>query len=354
MDTKEKAKRPARTASGTRKKSASPEAEPRRRRTSAAPSSAAAPRRTRAAAAAMDTAPGTSRRRKPAAEETAAPGPEVIYTPPKPFNRNRFLLRLATVVAVVLALVFGISLFFRVENVTVSGTDKYTPYMIREAAGIEDGANLLTLSDARISGNILAALPYVDTATVSIQLPNTVHIQITELDVVYSIRDNNDAWWLITAEGKVVEKVDSAAAGTHTSILGVRLQDPAALTQAAAADLVTGGNETGGQGQNQPPQLTSGASRLSAALTIAQYLQENQIIGEAASINVSDLGNIELWYGQRFQVKLGDTTELGYKILCMAGAIKGSGENSLQAHDSGVLDISFSTRPEIIYTPFAD
>ena len=49
------------------------------------------------------------RRREKSARKSATPVPDVVYTPAKPLNRNRVLLRLATVVAVVLAY-FGGSL----------------------------------------------------------------------------------------------------------------------------------------------------------------------------------------------------------------------------------------------------
>ena len=42
---------------------------------------------------------------------------DVVYTQPKPFNRTRFLLQLATVGAVVIAVLFGMSIFFKVKNV---------------------------------------------------------------------------------------------------------------------------------------------------------------------------------------------------------------------------------------------
>ena len=45
---------------------------------------------------------------------------QVVYTPPKPFNKLRFLLSLVTVVAIVLALSLGMSIFFKVENILVS------------------------------------------------------------------------------------------------------------------------------------------------------------------------------------------------------------------------------------------
>jgi len=54
------------------------------------------------------------------------PEVKIQYTPAKPFNRNRFLLHLATVIAVVLALVLGMSIFFKAKQVLVSGAEKYT------------------------------------------------------------------------------------------------------------------------------------------------------------------------------------------------------------------------------------
>ena len=81
------------------------------------------------------------KRRKIRAED-----PAIVYTPAKPFDRRKFLLRMATVVAVVLALVLGMSIFFKVADVTVAGAEKYSPWDVREASGIRDGENLLTLN----------------------------------------------------------------------------------------------------------------------------------------------------------------------------------------------------------------
>lgn len=289
---------------------------------------------------------------RPARTKTVVPAPDVVYTPAKPFSRERFLIRMATVVAVVIALMFGISIFFRVEHVVVSGADKYTPYMIQQAAGIKEGDALLGLSDARISGKITSALPYVEDVRIAIQLPDTVHIEITELDVVYSIRDDRDAWWLITADGRIVTTADNATAGTYTKVEGVTLSDPISGGQAEAADVNTGYMVEDPVTGAMVPQFESGDSRLAAALTILQYLEDNVIIGEVASVNVEDLSDLELWYGQRFQVKLGDTTELGYKIRCMNTAI--NGEGGLDDHDSGILDISFTVYPDSIgYSVFS-
>ena len=85
--------------------------------------------------------------------------PRVVYTMPKPFSRGVFLLRLLSMAAVVAAVIMCLSLFFRVEQVVVSGAEKYTPYNIMEASGVETGDSLLSVSDARVAGKIKLALP---------------------------------------------------------------------------------------------------------------------------------------------------------------------------------------------------
>ena len=53
--------------------------------------------------------------------------PEAVYTMPKPLHKGKFLMRMVSVVAVVLALVVALSIFFRVDTVTVLGAEKYPP-----------------------------------------------------------------------------------------------------------------------------------------------------------------------------------------------------------------------------------
>lgn len=276
------------------------------------------------------------------------PTPDVVYTPAKPFNRNRLLLRLATVVAVVLALVFGVSIFFKVENITVSGANKYSAWAVKEASGIEIGDNLLTFGKAKAYGKIMVNLPYVKSCHIGIKLPDTVNIEIEEQDVVYAVKDSSDAWWLMTSEGKIVDKADSASAGASTQILGVELESPVVGQKAVAYELPP--DPTAEQTQ---PAVVRGSDRLSAALSILQYLEGCGVIGQAAAVDVSDLGDLELWYGQRYQVKLGDTSQLNYKIRCMNEAI--NGDNGLADYDSGILDISFTIKKDqIVYEPFGE
>lgn len=271
--------------------------------------------------------------------------PAVIYTQPAAFSRDRLLIQLLTVTAVVAALVLGMSVFFKVETITVAGAETYSAWAIREASGINEGDNLLTFSKAKASAKIQASLSYVDDVRIGIKLPDTVIIYIEEMDVAYAIESTQGDWWLINSEGRVVEQITANAALNHTQVLGVRLEDPQVGNTAVAADEVP--QETLASGEPVPLSVT-GAQRLSSVLQILKALEANDIVGEAASVDVSSLDDVTLWYGSRYEVLLGDTANMEYKIACMNDTIL-----ELSEYQSGILDISFTHwQDQVGYTPF--
>lgn len=290
---------------------------------------------------------GTVRHRTAsAAPKTKKSTPEVVYTPARPFSRNRFLLKLLTVVAVVIAILFGTSIFFKVETFEVSGANKYTAWQVREASGIREGDNLLTFGVPAACSRIKTALPYVDDVRIGIELPSTVHIEIVERDVVYAIEAEDGSHWLITSTGRAVEQTSASAVSDYTNILGVTISTPAQGEQvrgaAAAQDSLP-------EGETAPGVTGVDADRkLSAALSIVQNLEACGVIGEAASVDVSNVGDLQLWYGQQYQVLLGDVSRLDYKIECMKAAIE-----QMDAYQSGVLDVSFTIwTDQPSYSPF--
>ena len=277
--------------------------------------------------------------------------PDVMYTQPGPFNRNRFLLHLASIVAVVLAVLFGISIFFKVDKVTVAGTEKYSQWEVYEASGIQEGENLLTLSRSRYCSNIRTALPYVESVRIGIKLPGTVKIEITELDVVYAVEEDTGSWWLLRADGGVVEQITAAETAQYTKITGVQITGAAVGQQARAA--TPEAQETLPDG-TPAPVVQDTARQLEIAVSILQSLETNSLIGDMASIDVTETDNIVLWYGERFQIELGDSTQLSKKLSLVHTAI----ESQMKTYDSGVLDVSFRVKPDperdydIIFTPF--
>lgn len=347
MDTKERGA-PSRRRKQTGRTRTNGAGQARRKPTPESRSKAVQERRKRRDTATAPKRPRTRRR------VVRADIPEVVYTMPKALHRGTFVLRLVSVAAVVVALMLAVSVFFRVETVTVLGAEKYTAWMVQEASGIQTGDGLLTLSRARAAGKIRSALPYVDEVKIDIRLPGTVCIELTELEVTYAVCADDNSWWLISADGRAVEKIDSSAVSGYTRILGLQIQDPEMDQAVIAAVDVIPTEATGETDQTQPSgeetlptqAVETNAQRLQAVLNILQVLESNRVIGDIASVNVTSLADIQLQYGQRFQVRLGNAENLAYKIGYMAQAV-----NQMEEYQAGVIDVSFEYSDEGIFTP---
>ena len=281
----------------------------------------------------------------------AANRPAVTYTQPAPFNLNKLLLQLAVVIAVVLAVVIGLSVFFEVDRVVVYGNEAYSAWTIQEASGIEGGENLLSFGRTRACGKIITALPYVKNVRIGIKLPDTVNIYVEEFDVSYAIEDASKGWWLMTSGGKIAEQIDKAKANSYTRITGVQVVGPVVGEQAVALEIFEpeATEATASTEVTAPVVVVTANDRLQAALLILKTLEANDIVGEVATVDVSSLFNLELQYGQRYQVKLGDTSEMDRKISEMKMAVA-----QLNDYQSGILDVSYVTWPDgPFYTPLA-
>lgn len=303
-------------------------------------------------------AAAASRRRSAAAtRKPKSRAPEVVYTEAKPFSKAKFLLRLATVVAIVLALVLGMSIFFKVEHVQVSGTMNYTAWDIRNASGIQTGENLITLNRASAAGKILQSLPYVDSVRIAIQLPDTVNIEVVEEDVYYAIEASDSSWWLMDDSGKVLDKTNDTLAADHTMVLGVKLEAPVPGQQAKAAELepetIEGGEEdepdpSEPTDETKPPITVYEYQRLDAAITVLKCLESNGVLGGITQLDVSELSNITMQYGNLYLVELGDTSQMARKISAMWDTIQQHGDS----YQKGTLDVSFTFWPDSVgFTP---
>ena len=286
----------------------------------------------------------------------AANRPAVTYTQPMPFNLNKLLLQLTVVIAVVLAVVIGLSVFFKVDRVVVYGNKAYSAWTIQEASGIEGGENLLSFGRTRACGKIITALPYVKNVRIGINLPDTVNIYIEEFDVSYAVESADGIWWLMTSGGKITEQINKSTANSYTKIVGVQLDNPSVGNQATAkeepvqeATPEETADPLSTEEATAPAVIVTANDRLQAALLLLDSLELNDIVGEVASVDVTSLFNLELMYGQRYQVKLGDTSNMDYKISMMKKSVA-----QLNDYQTGILDVSFTTWPdEPFYTPLA-
>ena len=140
--------------------------------------------------------------------------------------------------------------------------------------------------------------------------------------------------------------IDAGVGGVDFVVVNTDKQD---LNKSVCKNKIQIGEKlTGGMGAGSRPEIGKKSAEESRA-AISKALESNDIVGEAASVDVTSTEDIILWYGTRYQVNLGDTSRLDYKIDCMNDAIL-----QMSDYQSGVLDVSFTIWPnQVGYTPFA-
>lgn len=106
------------------------------------------------------------------------------------------------VLAVVLAAVSWFIPIFKVGTIEITGAVRTDPAEIEEVSGIIDGGNLLRL-DATAAATSIAALPWVDSVTVSQHLPSTVDIELVEREAALYVR-RADGEHVIDTEGRTI------------------------------------------------------------------------------------------------------------------------------------------------------
>lgn len=282
--------------------------------------------------------PAPSRRRRPAAKAQKKPKPEIAYTQPRPFYRNRLIVQLLSVAAVVVAFTIGISIFFKVDTVTVTGASKYSAATIAEASAIRSGDSLLFFGRAGAAYKIKTKLPYVDTVRFRLELPGTVNIIVEEKDVAYAVQATDGSWWMMTADGMLAEKTTSDVAENGSTIEGVILQNPKAgeLAEAAQNDAQIG--------------TATAADRLKVAVQILAQLEKWELFAPATRIDVTDLFALRLYCGPDYRVELGDSGSMEEKIQMLKFALPqldGQG---------GVLKLVYNEEAEqweVIYQPWS-
>ena len=237
--------------------------------------------------------------------------------------------RLLIMAGVVLAVVLSMLIFFRVRTVSVVGNSYYTAEEIAAAAGTAQGDNLLTISRAKISGNILAELPYIRTVKVTRQLPDTLVLTVTEYEVTYAVCTAEGEYYLVTADGKITEQVDERTAKEHVQISGFTVLNPeiGAKLQIAGETVVTEG-------------------QLAAMSTLLREIEASELTKSLASVEIPASYELAIWYGDQYYVKLGNAENLAYKLEYLKEVLA-----KLENYQSGTIDLSFSEGNEARFTP---
>ena len=310
--------------------------------------------------------------------------------------------RLLIMAAIVAAVIFGVAIFFKVNTVEVQGNAIYSAEEIRSASGIQKGDNLFTLNKEAAAGSIKASLPYVETVSIIRFLPDKIVIEVKESDATFAVTTDTNTTWLINSVGKALEQIsdsapDSALPAEPTAPDAAapveepveqpvenpdsenagedEAQQPSENPDAASGEQTqqpsdtadTAGRDTAAEasaadnsaiqadGKRIPRILgvtvnsptvgsvvtATNPASLNAALAVIAELDGTGLLDHIVSINTEKEYDIVLQYDGRYEIRLGGTEELSYKIDYLTVIL-----SKLSDFQAGVIDLTFSDSSE--------
>lgn len=269
-------------------------------------------------------------------------------------NRGRFgpLFKLLCVLAVIVALTVGATVFFRVETVTVTGNQRYTQEEIIAASGIQMGDNLYSLNKIRIDQNIRTTLPYVGTLTINRALPSTILITVTEWEAVAQIAvptaEQISALQQAaagSADGSELPAVQAAQEPWLISVKG-KLLEPASADSAAIT--VTGLIPIAPQAGSPLEVPEEEQTQLEALVSLLEALEQEKMFSQISGIQLENTKMV-MRYLDRFDVKLKLNADFAHDVRLIQ-AVRQQIEAEHGESAAGSIDLT-QEKYDAVYAP---
>lgn len=214
---------------------------------------------------------------------------------------------------VVIALIFIMSVMFRIRVIEVVGNEHYTDKEIIEAVDIEDGDNLFFFDRFAAVAQVFSKLPYIEEVSVARALPNKVTITVEESKALAYIVLGSETW-TIDKNCKVLGKAAEGETGSLIAVTGIK---PGTLM--IGETMQTEDNDD---------------ALIEYLAAILYQIQERGLYSETRSINFSDTSNVSFSYGGKYTVKVGNDFNLEYKFGMIVSVLQ-----QLKPGDSGTIDV---------------
>lgn len=209
--------------------------------------------------------------------------------------------------------VLSLTVFFHINNVTVSGNSLYSKEEILSQCTIDKGENLFMSDTDKAKQTLEKNLPYIYTAEIKIKLPDTIEIKIKEAKPAYSVKCEDKTYILLDDNFKVLELGAQKSQGIKIS--------KARIKSSIAGETVVFSNSDVGDCLKQ----------------IAQTVKENNFT-EITAIYSNNISDNYVVYDNRISFKLGNCDNLEKKIYQGLAACEQLDESSPNV--SGTMTIS--------------
>ena len=206
------------------------------------------------------------------------------------------------------AATLALTVFFKVDTITVEGAQKYRAEEIVAGMDVKQGDNLYLWNKVKVCDAMLEKFPYLQSVQIRRHLPNALVVTVTECSASVAIASNG-GYLLLSKEGKALEQ--SANSNGLPVVTGMTLTD-VPLGKILSSDSSEAADDL---------------------LTILQTLDAADMLKDLAFINLSDLHDIHIGYLKRFDIRVDSVDNLAYYLRFAQTVI----EDRLSPSDTGQL-----------------
>ena len=236
---------------------------------------------------------------------------ESVFNPRSTVKRTGMVYGPLTLVLIFLVAMLVMSLFFRVKEIEVVNASDYSDQEIISASGIETGVNLFFVDRFSAASRIFADLPYMDTISITREMPDKIIIQAEGSAPAAWLRWD-DEYWFIDRNGKMLGSTTAVKIAGYPEI---RSLEP--ITAMVGEKMVV-------EGVNE--------SRLAYTAELITALQGEGLISKVTWIDVKDPANPSVYYDGRLTVYFGEMEDTAFKTALLRSAAE-----QMSPDDSGTL-----------------
>ena len=235
------------------------------------------------------------------------------------------LLRVLSVLLTAVAVVAALTLFFKVDQVVVSGNSRYSAEEIIEVSGVEQGDNLILMDKYHIAEKLYTELPYITEVRINRKLPDVLMVEVVETQAVAAIKGGSSTW-LMDSGGKLLGDVSASMAKKYITLEGLTAESPA----------ISGKLKLG-------EESPISAQRL---LELMQALKQWGMLEKTTSLDASDPDYMVLSYDGRFQVEMFYDADFDFKLNCLQAAVA-----QLEPNETGTIRMTMKDDNEVRFIP---
>lgn len=204
---------------------------------------------------------------------------------------------------IALGAILSLTVFFHIQDVTVSGNKRYKTEEILAQCTIDKGENLFMVDTKSSEEQLEKSLPYIYNAEIKRKLPYTIEIGITEAKPAYSIKNKDKTYILLDDSFKVLELNAKKQKGIKISRASVK--------SAVAGNKIIFNNKDIGN----------------CLIQLSKTVKENNF-KEITSIYSNNISDNYVVYDGRIRFKLGNCDDLQSKIYKGLAACEQLNESS--------------------------